>query len=378
MCIRDRLHTAHARLTAQRDEVDAAFQAIDATAAAIPAPRSGRRVPEDLAYHPKGLPPAAALPSLTQMADPECKTNLRAQRSFAQVTQLGSWLELMVGAAGLDGEVRGTKVALRECSRLIGVAQPLAGAWLQAIPGPNQFRLRSTLYVIALQRWLGLPIHMASAANVTAAETLGDELLKGCEHTTRHNRVVGAWVRAVQAARGAAHTRATAEAPAWSAPSVPDFVSEYAGQAGAHQAGEVKVYNTIISDAAQLLRGATQAFGATRARLLQENLGDFAPREVVAPRGDGAPRTAKYQAALEGGHDVLVLISEVWGGFSPEAMRFLGELSQARNDGIDIERASTTWSTSSFTSYHGQLLSLAVQWGVAIEIERAIKKSASF
>ena len=95
---------------------------------------------------------------------------------------------------------------------------------------------------------------------------------------------------------------------------------------------------------------------------------------MVAPRSDGAARTAKYQAALDGGHDVLVLISEVWGGFSPEAMRFLGELSQARNDGIDIERASATWSTSSFTSYHGQLLSLAVQWGVAIEIERAIKK----
>jgi len=355
-----------------------AFQGIDATAGAIPVPQPGRRVPMALAYHPKGLPPAAALPSLTEMADPECKTNLRAQRGFAQVAQLGSWLELMTSAAGIDGEQRGTKVALRECSRLIGVAQPLAGAWLQAIPGPNQFRLRSTLYVIALQRWLGLPIHMASAANVAAAETLGDELLKGCEHTTRHNRVVAAWVRAVQAARGAAHTRATAEAPAWSAPSVPDFVSEYAGQAGAHQAGEVKVYNTIISDAAQLLRGATQAFGATRARLLAENLGDFAPKEVVAPRSDGAPRTAKYQAALEGGHDVLVLISEVWGGFSPEAMRFLGELAQARNDGIDIERASTTWSTSSFTSYHGQLLSLAVQWGVAIEIERAIKKSASF
>eukprot|EP00964_Phaeocystis_antarctica_P160384 scaffold131932_cov33-Phaeocystis_antarctica.AAC.1 len=63
-------------------------------------------------------------------------------------------------------------------------------------------------------------------------------------------------------------------------------------------------------------------------------------------------------------------------------MRFLSELAQARNDGIDIERASTTWLTSSFTSvhehYHGQLLSLAVQWGVAIEIERAIKESASF
>ena len=31
-----------------------------------------------------------------------------------------------------------------------------------------------------------------------------------------------------------------------------------------------------------------------------------------------------------------------------------------------------------FTSYHGQLLSLAVQWGVAIEIERAVKTSARF
>ena len=36
--------------------------------------------------------------------------------------------------------------------------------------------------------------------------------------------------------------------------------------------------------------------------------------------------------------------------------------------------ANATWSTSSFTSYHGQLLSLAVQWGVAIKIERAIKR----
>jgi hypothetical protein len=53
-------------------------------------------------------------------------------------------------------------------------------------------------------------------------------------------------------------------------------------------------------------------------------------------------------------------------------------LAQARNDGVDLERANATWSMSSFTSYHGQLLSLAVQWGVAIEIERAIKKSACF
>ena len=186
-------------------------------------------------------------------------------------------------------------------------------------------------------------------------------------------------------ARGAAHTRATAEAPEWSAPSVPDFVSEYAGQAGAHQAGEVKDYNTIIADAAQLLRGATTAFGATRARLLEENLGDLVPPDVQLPAAvlpqrpaDAPPRAAKYAEALEGGHEVLVLIAEVWGGFSPESMRFLGELAQARGDGVDLERASATWSTTSFTSFHGQLLSLAVQWGVAIEVERAIQKRARF
>ena len=160
---------------------------------------------------------------------------------------------------------------------------------------------------------------------------------------------------------------------------MPDFTSEFAGHAGAHQAGEVKVYNHIVADAAQLLRGATVAFGATRAKLMAENLGEHAPPDVHASARPGdLAGEAKYETVLAGGHEVVMLIAEVWGGFAPEAMRFLGELSQARNDGIDIERASATWSTSSFTSYHGQLLSLAVQWGVAIEIERAIKKSARF
>ena len=35
-----------------------------------------------------------------------------------------------------------------------------------------------------------------------------------------------------------------------------------------------------------------------RARLLKENLGDFAPSEVVAPRSDGAARTANVEAYI--------------------------------------------------------------------------------
>ena len=81
-------------MSVQTRERERERESIDAAAAAIPVPRPGQRVPADLAYHPKGLPPAGALPSLTQMADPKCKTNIRDQRSFASVVQLGSWLEL--------------------------------------------------------------------------------------------------------------------------------------------------------------------------------------------------------------------------------------------------------------------------------------------
>ena len=75
---------------------------------------------------------------------------------------------------------------------------------------------------------------------------------------------------------------------------------------------------------------------------------------------------------------MLVLLAEVWGSFAPECTRLLGELAQQRGDGLDAERTSATWSTSSFTSYHGQLLSMAVQFGVAVEIERAILKNARY
>ena len=83
------------------------------------------------------------------------------------------------------------------------------------------------------------------------------------------------------------------------APSVPDFVSEYAGQAGAHQAGEVKVYNTSLLTQPSCFGDPGLRRDARAAA--RGDLGDFAPSEVVAPRSDGAARTAKYQAVLEGG-----------------------------------------------------------------------------
>ena len=72
---------------------------------------------------------------------------------------LGDWWGLVQECEGLQGWER-----LRELSRLIGVAQPLAGGWLLAVPGAPGFRVRSDFHTIALQRRLGLPISMVERA----------------------------------------------------------------------------------------------------------------------------------------------------------------------------------------------------------------------
>ena len=124
-------------------------------------------------------------------------------------------------------------------------------------------------------------------------------------------------------------------------PRRPDWHATFSGSAAAAASGR-----RADSKAARRRReagGFGRCLPSSRiaSAMLAENLGDFPPREVVALRRDGVS-AAKYQAALDGGHDVILLISEVWGCFPPEAMRFLGELAQARNDGIDIGHGSST------------------------------------
>jgi hypothetical protein len=49
------------------------------------------------AYHPKGLPPADALPSLTQMADPECKAALAMAGTTCSCSSARSVGRLLAG-----------------------------------------------------------------------------------------------------------------------------------------------------------------------------------------------------------------------------------------------------------------------------------------
>ena len=103
----------------------------------------------------------------------------------------------------------------------------------------------------------------APAAEQRLSVLLGDDALARAHHTSRHNRVVRAWVEAKAAVHGAAQTRATADAPAYSYPSVPDFVTEFAAQAGVHLTGEVKVYNPIRADMTEKIRELRRGRGVS-------------------------------------------------------------------------------------------------------------------
>ena len=80
------------------------------------------------------------------MADPECKTNLRAQRSFAQVSQLGSWqplrqLPATCGGTGTPARKRRDRcrwLGTRSSGRKYGLAEPP-----RARPRPLQRELQA-------------------------------------------------------------------------------------------------------------------------------------------------------------------------------------------------------------------------------------------
>ena len=120
-------------------------------------------------------------------------------------------------------------------------------------------------------------------------------------------------------------------------------------------------------------RAASRAFGATEQRLRVEILGEYAAPagETLPPAADGRPRVAKYQAALDGGHTVVPLIHEVWGGLAPGAVRYLRTLGRERAGRLDTEGELATWATTSFTAFYGQLIALAIFRKVACTIRAA-------
>ena len=144
---------------------------------------------------------------------------------------------------------------------------------------------------------------------------------------------------------------------------------------GSHTLGETKVYNNLVTNINKLRRGAVYAFGATEYDLRLQILGDQAGTAAapLIPRADGKPHEpAKYKNALDGGHRVMPLIHEVFGGMAPDAAAFLAELGRMRSHALGADSVYATWAAQSFVPFWRQRLSIAVHTGTAMELARAI------
>ena len=81
----------------------------------------------------------------------------------------------------------------------------------------------------------------------------------------------------------------------------------------------------------------------------------------------GAHKTVKahYKDALERGHEVVLLIHEIFGGWHEDAVDMLRRLADIRGDRLDAESEDKSWRDKSFSSYHKTRISVALHCAVA-------------
>ena len=77
-------------------------------------------------------------------------------------------------------------------------------------------------------------------------------------------------------------------------------------------------------------------------------------------------KMGQYGDATSSGHYVNMLISEVFGGFSPTALASFRELARRKHNGLDPLHQS--WTARTFTAYHAQRISMMVNYFAVDEI----------
>ena len=152
----------------------------------------------------------------------------------------------------------------------------------------------------------------------------------------------------------------------------PDVVAYSRAPNGSHLIFEVKTASTVkatITDS--LVLCASQAsFGATEKHWLDKVHGRKATDSLPSTPGD-------YPAAKKQDHLVFALIHCLWGGLASDANWWLDDLGRRKAERLGLfECLSANWTASSFTSYYGQLFSIASAKGVAEEFFRWLDSSS--
>ena len=164
----------------------------------------------------------------------------------------------------------------------------------------------------------------------------------------------------------------------------PDITAIGRGHGGKPLIIENKLVDPLSSDPATVgQRGRAVAFGNTLPELDErvyglEQRGEKGDGNFCPLKGTGyvAPRKADYSHALSLDCEVLLLVFETFGGFSPGVVNFLKKLSyEVRNKLNHQQYDLTTWSARSWLSYQTQQLSvklhIACAWQIATELKLA-------
>jgi hypothetical protein len=333
-------------------------------------------------FHPQGLTPREELLPLTAFERPH-EFHEHAQKRWSAVIHHSYWGDLWHEhmAAGS-----------REAVRLVAVSQPLAGAFLNAVPTRHWFRMPTPALRMAVRRRLGLPIcdgaePLATSSKGVKYDAYGDVAQNdGREgHAHRHSVLLREVVRICRSVWGA---RVQIEPEDYMPYSDyrPDLAAPYAGESGSTYLGELKFIDPLSSNPANILRrGAKVAFGNTQPSMAEkvyglEERGAEADGSFDSETGTGhvPGMDGDYARALaHGGYDVRLLLFETFGGAGDGAMRLLDKLADEVNNRLShTQYDQTSWSARNWRTYQTQRLSVVLQLEAVGEIARELGLAA--
>jgi hypothetical protein len=325
-------------------------------------------------FHPAHLPVASDLAPLSAFGS--TSENLQhAQRTWSSIIHHWQWFKFLATLW------RGT--TLREAVRFVGVSQPNAGAFLNAVPALKSFRIGSWAMKIVVQRRLGLPLSAAAAEGCFSKhghrfDAYGDVAANDgvAGHQSRHYEYLKELVTQLRTVWG---TRVEYE------PKDHTDYSDTRPDLTVHHLegmtiGDTKLFDSVGSKPSAMgIRGAHVGFGNTLPEARRVTVG---LKERGAPGTQFKPATGEgrveavagaYDKALKKGIEVLTLLVEVWGGFSPDLVELLRRTAEARGNKLrGSEYDDTTWSARTWSARAVQRISCTVMRAMAWEIATAM------
>ena len=353
-------------------------------------------------YHPASLPPAKAVPPLTELLSPSSLAKYDAlespykppsQRQLSAIISHASWYQWLDECHAADASPsRDTAQSHREAARAVDCSQFGSGAFCDADPDASLPRLKqaSGKLILALQRRLGLyissakPAYDALAAAGEPVDYLGDTLCNSGDHHDRHDVGVRAWRDAAAAvATGPVHLcdkEDHARNRHYCERKIADIAMPGASPWGTDVLIECKTPSPFTT-ATHAGQGGPQggttadvghlfAHGNTEEGLRLTNLGCAqrgSPRDPPLDHSTGygyvAARAGVYDDAIHVKHNsVQLAIISTFGAFGRQSQRMLKFYSRRARDkkhGRDATRYSR-YRSASYLSHHLQCLSTGI------------------